>query len=387
VRDLKINVLYYPEMYAPEATLKKALLLFDELHFIDQPSFSFRGQGGLTGAISPYRQSAASLREGGAPFYVHPAPGTSVVDDLHDQIAADVNDLEFLKRFQKGLETSPAFRGSQIPTANYGAAGDQGSVARKLATVELVSALEAYESPIALFEDTSLLPLSFSNPGGPVGCAKLLIFQAFMCSAKLNFALHRSTKEGFFPLADANPYGDLLGAKYARAINKLEPTKNKIQVTDLSFAIFDELIPSELLEKLTLKDVIRYRKSSEKAREAFLEHLDVLQAKLAAIGPEGDYAGAIDKMVTTEILPAARNFKNKLQTIRETQFGAVAKGAVTYLGSSAALSLFTSLSWENLLKLAGAVGAYVVSATVDANKARCAARRDCSISYILSLDK
>ena len=387
MRDRKINVLYYPDMSVPEATLKKALLLFDELHFIDQPSISFRGQGGLTGAISPYRQSAASFRESGVPFYVHPAPEGSVVDDLHEQIKVDVNDLEFLKRFQKGLETSSAFRGSHILTASYGAAWDQDSVAQKLATVDLVSALKTYESPVALFEDNTLLPLSYSNPGGPVGCAKLLIYQAFMCSAKLNFALYRSTKEGFFPLADAKPYGDLLGAKYARAINKLEPAKNKIQVTDLSFAIFDELIPSEQLEKMTLKDVIRYRKASEKAREAFLEHLDVLQVKLAAIGTEGDYGGAIEKMVTTEILPAARNFKNKLQTIRETQFGAVAKGAVSYLGSSAALSSFTSLSWENLLKLAAPVGAYIVNAIIDANNARRAARRDCSISYILSLDK
>ena len=52
------------------------------------------------------------------------------------------------------------------------------------------------------------------------------------------------------PLADANPYGNLLGAKYARAVEKLEPTKSGIQATDLSFAIFDELVPDELLEKL-----------------------------------------------------------------------------------------------------------------------------------------
>ena len=49
-------------------------------------------------------------------------------------------------------------------------------------------------------------------------------------------------------MADAKPYGDLLGAKYARAISKLEPAKNKIEMTDLIFAIFDELIPPERLQ-------------------------------------------------------------------------------------------------------------------------------------------
>jgi hypothetical protein len=73
-----------------------------------------------------------------------------------------------------------------------------------------------------------------------------------MSSAKLNFALRISAKEGFFSLADAKPYGDLLGAKYARAINKLEPAKNKIQVTDLGFATFDDLISEQRLEKLIL---------------------------------------------------------------------------------------------------------------------------------------
>jgi hypothetical protein len=385
VRDSEINVLYYPDMLAAEATLKKAILLFDELHFMDRPSFSFRsGQGGLIGAPSPLRQFEGLFREEGVPLYVHPAPGGPIADELYEQIKADVNDLEFLKRFQNGLKISPAFRGFHIPTGNYGAAGDQDSVAEKLIEIDLVTTLKTYESPIALFEDSTIRPFDVSNP---VACAKFLIFDAVKCSSKLNFALSRSTKEGFFPLADANPYGDLLGAKYARAMSKLEPAKNKIQVTDLTFAIFDALVPSEHLEKLTIEDVIRYRKASEKAREAFLEHLSVLQAKQASIGPDGDYAGEIDKVVTTEVLPAARTFRNKLQTIGESLFGALAKGAVGYLGSSAALSLFADLSWENLIKLAAPVGAYVAKATIDAILADNAARRECSISYILSLDE
>jgi hypothetical protein len=58
-------------MFRAEATLKKAILLFDELHFMDRPSFSFgRGQGGLVGAPSPLRQFEASFREEGIPLYV-----------------------------------------------------------------------------------------------------------------------------------------------------------------------------------------------------------------------------------------------------------------------------------------------------------------------------
>src|ERR1700736_5982527 len=112
MRDTKINVLYYPDFFAAEPTLKKAILLFDELHFMDRPSFSFaRGQSGLIGAPSPLRNSEALFRDKGVPLYVHPAPGGPTPDELYEQIKADLDDMEFLRRFQLGLKTSPAFRG------------------------------------------------------------------------------------------------------------------------------------------------------------------------------------------------------------------------------------------------------------------------------------
>lgn len=195
------------------------------------------------------------------------------------------------------------------------------------------------------------------------------------------------SKEGFSPLADANPYGDLLGAKYARAINALQPAKNNIQVTDLSFAIFDELLLTERLKQLRPIDVIRYRKSSEKAREQFLEHLGAIQAKQASIGVDGDYAGAIEKLITTEIKPAVQTFKNKLTTIDDSLFGAIAKGIIGAVGGSSGVALFGDLSWPKILLLTSAASAYVANATIDAILAERAVKRDCSLSYILSLDE
>jgi len=135
-----------------------------------------------------------------------------------------------------------------------------------------------------------------------------------------------------------------------------------------------------------MKDVVDYRRASASAREAFLEHLTVLQAKQSSIGTYGDYAGAINKVITTEILPAARTFKNKLQAIDERLVGDVAKGVVGAAGGSSLVQLFTGLSWPTLIPLAGVAAAYVAKATIDAILAERAAKRECSISYILSLD-
>ncbi len=386
MRD-KINVLYYPDFQVDYLTLIKAILLFDELHFMDRPSMMFGagvGQVGTIGAESPLRQYEASFREEGVPLFVHQAPMGPIQGEWHNQIKADVNDSQFLKRFQRGLKTSPIFRDLQIARGSYGEFGDQDDVAQKMIALDLAGDLKTHGSPMHLFEDPAIKPMDLSNTSG---CAKNLIFQAMVCSAKLNFALKVGTEQGFFPLADANPYGDLLGTKYARAIGALEPAKNKVQLTDMSFAIFDELVPLDRLKELKLIDAIRYRKASEKAREEFLEHLSVIQSKQASIGLDGDYAGAIEKVVTSEIKPAVQTFKNKLQAIDASLFGAIAKGVIGAAGGSSVVTLFGDLSWQKIIALAGASAAYVAQATIDAILAERAAKRECSVSYILSLDE
>jgi hypothetical protein len=362
----------------------KGILLFDELHFMDRPSFTFSNGFGSIAAESPIRRVETSLRDAGVPIFVHGAPGGRVEGVQLEQVKADVDDPQFLRRFQKGLKTSPSFLKLQIPPANYGAVGNEKDVAEKLIGVDLSQDLEAYDKASDLFFDKSVHPFNLSTAAE---CAKTLVTDAVLCSAKLNFALKINAREGFFPLADAAPFGDLLGAKYARAMNSLEPKKNKLQATDLSFAIFDELIAAETLKQITIPDAIRYRKASEKAREEFLEYLSAIQAKQAGIGLDGDYAGAINRLMASEIIPAARIFRNKLQSIHESLFGTLATGALGFLGTPpAAVSIFGELSWKTLLPLAGAAGAYMGKAAIEAFLAERAARRECSISYILSLD-
>ena len=381
MRD-KINVFYYPEMVADHATLKKAILLFDEIHFMDRPSFTF-GNFGTIGMASPLWQFEASFTSEGVRLFVHGAPGGPVARDLYETVSGDANDPLFLSRFQEGLRSSQTFRDLQIAHGDYGASGTHEDVGQKVTSVDLEAAIGGHKSAMALFADESVRHFDLATP---TGCAKQLITGAVVCSTKINFALSVSSKNGFVPLADAAPYAGLLGAKYARAMKNL-PAKTPVQVTDLSFAIFDELVPLEQLARLTFEEVIRYRRASEAAREEFLERLSVIQIKQASIGAEGNYAGAIRQMIKTEIIPSARTFKSKLQTIHESLYGALAKGTIIAAGGSAAINFFGDLSWERLLALAGPVGAYVGKAAIDAFLAQRAARRECSISYILSLNE
>jgi hypothetical protein len=84
-----------------------------------------------------------------------------------------------------------------------------------------------------------------------------------------------------------------------------------------------ELLPTQLLGKLKIGDAVKYRKESESARDAFLEHLAVLQTRLGEVPLDGDYTASISKIITTEIRPAAREFRGKLDAICERLFGKI----------------------------------------------------------------
>ena len=202
----------------------------------------------------------------------------------------------------------------------------------------------------------------------------------------VNFALNVSQHQGMTPLADSAVYQKLLGTKYSRAVNVLGTQGSKIHVTDLSFAIFDELVPAERLAVLTFGDIVKYRKETEVHREAFLEHIATLQSKQGAF-EGGDYSGAIKDIVAADIIPEARKFKNAVDDAYAKLFGNLVKTTLSYLGGGAALQIFGDISWANLLRLAGLAGAAIGKTAMDATLEVRADRRNCAISYVLGLEK
>jgi hypothetical protein len=379
----KVNVFYYPSMIADEMTLKKAILLFDELHFIDRPSFMF-GNFGTIGTASPLRAYEKSFRENGVPLYVHSPRDGAVHGEFLEEVTADVNDPEFLKRFQQGLKKSLIFRDQQIAPGNYGAVGNHEDVTRELMSVNVEEDFKEHVTPMELIRDHEVQHFRFNTARER---AKGLAAQAMTCSATLNFALNVSRQQGITPMADAVPYQDLLGAKYARAARLLEGTSARIQITDLSFAILDELIPAERIAPLSLGDVVNYRKESTRARDAFLEHLSALQAKQGDVGKDGDYSGTIKDIISIDIIPAARAFKAEIDSVYDKLYGSLAKGALKYVGGgTAALQLFGDLSWAHLLALAGVAGAALGATAIEAMVGVRSVKRECAISYVLGLD-
>jgi hypothetical protein len=385
LRD-KLRVLYYPDFFVEAPTLKKSILLFDEIHFMDRPSFMFgggrEGSVGMVWAQSPIRQYEKSFRDEGVPLYVHEAPGGLVPGELLKMVETDLGDMSFMIQFQDGLRSSRHFRDLQIAPGNYGNGETHETLFQKVAAIDLQNS----PSSLQTFNDREVRHFDHSTPEG---LRKILATDAAMCSVKMNFALSHGTRAGFTPLADASPYASLLGAKYVRAMTSVAASfpGHEIPITDLSLGILDELVPADKLERLTFGDVIKYRKESESARDAFLEHLMVLQAKIGQIPQDGDYGKAIEKIITTEIRPAATRFRSQLDSIYEKLMGKIVGGAVTWIGSSAALQVLGGMTWERLLLTSMAASAYVASQAIDALADARSASRESAISYFLDLEK
>ena len=351
---------------------------------MDRPSFMY-GSFGTIGCESPLRPYEKSFRDEGMPLYVHSPEDGPVCGSLLDQVRSDVSDLEFLECFQRGVNTSEKFRDLQIAHGNYGQSGTHEDVAKSLGEVNVRTDFAQYDSPMDLLVDDEVRIFEHSTV---IGRAKSLISRAAICSTKMNFASDVCKQEGFTPLADALPYQGLLETKYTRAAQALtRAADRRIEITDLCFAIFDELVPREIASAMTPRDAIKYRKETQGAREAFLEQVAALHGKQASIGEGADYAAAVRSIVLNEILPAARDFKNRVDKAYETLLGSMAARAATYASTGAAvLSIFGHMSWPNLIYLAGLAGAAALQEGVKAEVSTRAARRECAVAFLLNLE-
>src|SRR5262249_3282255 len=126
----------------------------------------------------------------------------------------------------------------------------------------------------------------------------------------------------------------------------------QVPVTDLSIAILDEVLAPGILNGLNIKDVLRYRKESAKSRDAFLDYVVSMQAKIGSLSVDTDYKSTIAQLIDSEVRPAAREYKNRLANTREKLFGAVAKDALAAASGvgvgTAGIELFGDLSWPRL---------------------------------------
>jgi hypothetical protein len=75
-----------------------------------------------------------------------------VSGEFLEHVKADVNDPEFLKRFQRGMTKSLIFRDHQIARGNYGEVGNHERVSRELLSADEDEDYTQYATPMDLVQ-------------------------------------------------------------------------------------------------------------------------------------------------------------------------------------------------------------------------------------------
>jgi hypothetical protein len=145
------------------------------------------------------------------------------------------------------------------------------------------------------------------------------------------------------------------------------------------------VIPDEVLQKLSLSEIIEYRRKSADVYRAWTAEINLMAAKIDDLTVAEAHA-RIPKLITTELEPKIVAYKAEMATIRDTLFGEIVKGVTNWkvptlsfgsmatLGFTAAITAFVSSS---AVMAVGPVADYV--------KSKRSVARKHAISYLIGL--
>jgi hypothetical protein len=164
-------------------------------------------------------------------------------------------------------------------------------------------------------------------------------------------------------VGSSSPHAWLLGMEFARSV-----------------------IPDEALQKLSVAEVVEYRRKSQDVFQAWTGELNQIAAKIDDISIL-EATETIPKLIITELRPRIAAYKSEMAATRDALFGDLVKGisnwkvpglsfgSMATMGFGAAVTAFAALT-------AGTVA----TSMVDFYKARRAAVRRHAVSYLIGLE-
>ena len=154
------------------------------------------------------------------------------------------------------------------------------------------------------------------------------------------------------------------------------------------------IIPDEVLKKIDFSGIFEYRTKSKDIYDAWTREINRAAAQIA----DSDFSNpeeAIQRIITTELMPKVREYENEMASIRDKLFGDLLKGVVTWelptisaayfvnIATIDALGLFAAGIKAAALVAAGVKGA--VPALTDYVTAKRDVRRRHAVSYLVGL--
>ena len=277
-------------------TLARAILVFDEISFLDHPTLSFlRAQ--TVGHHSEIRHVSEMLQKEGYKIQVLKPNDQSVGGELEKLIDVDLGNHEFRKVFFRLIQADPSFL---VYKALHGNLEDRNKV--KAAETAILN-VQPQEVPHTISE----IKNADYSKGMPPNILIALVMA--MDSHQYNLSSQIAIEQ------NRQLFGDNLGMEL---LLKAKFNKHSLAMTNvngishmIAFKLMESLIKNEAFHGKKITDIARFRNKMAKERERFTEHVLSMTVGLNDL----DYVQqsiTIDEILYKDLLPEAREYQNKL---------------------------------------------------------------------------
>lgn len=310
-----MRVVFSDGILCEEDTLKRLVLLADEIAFLDRPSVMFGdggdGSWGFVGVKSPLRGWDTS----GLPvrISVH-APASGLGSKFFLKcVSADLANAEFIRIFREGLAADEKFSETFLARDAEYRPGGRGADIRAALIAD--SAL-ASARLVGDVDGESMFRVDTHEHR--VNTLRSLLADA---SVRVTSALVVAGENEFVPISENRWFCRLLAVRTAGLGYAGRMTQSS---AELGLSIGRAVIPEEVLAKLDLETVWEYRRSASDVYTAWSIEVDRLAARIAELPPERAQT-EIEKVIRTEIGPRLIEFTHEMESARDRLLGDLVK--------------------------------------------------------------
>ena len=403
---MALTAIYYPYSRALMIpTLRKAALLFDTLYFLDSEPWFVRTA--ITRDKLINRSEAAEtdqieedydlLRAEG---FVQILDAASIARD-HDELLTanvinDIGENEFC-RLAVGYSADiwsilrdripPSLLKTLYPGAGtfseaislqalINASGDSSRIlnerVRRFAESRWQFEAPAQDAAMRAFlEKQGYRYVIGGNPHVELPAYEFPFLQA--SSLRINECLVAAALNEYTPYTDSIIHDSLLRLKVNRALVEVDrqpQLKKQLSIDvslrfprqSLALEVLDRLIPDEVLNQISVSDLLAYRSRNAKLLARFHSYLEVLAADIGDVTPGDEYVKRVRRTVSSKVLPELTKARDDLVSSYEDAFGGIVTSSAVAVSSTVSATVFSGLDlWQVLLAGALAEGAVLVT--------------------------
>ncbi|SCC35032.1 Uncharacterized protein BCZB5J_02712 [Bacillus cereus] len=197
-------------------------------------------------------------------------------------------------------------------------------------------------------------------------------------SLRINECLLLSSMNGYTPFTDSKIHDRMLLNKASRAMNEVKSNHILLEYLDfdlprelpfqqLSHIVLDKLIPESELEKRSIEELIAYRKENINELYRLREKIAEISSTIILSESTNDYYRELDKAVISKIIPEITKTRDEILKKYEEAFGRLTLRSIQSVGSTLTATSLAGMSFFDIL-IACAVAEGAMLTTVGANE-------------------